>query len=545
MDFNNKTIFELFDGSQKQFIIPVYQRAYSWEKEQLSAFLNDLLEQIEGDNNYFYGNILLETIEKGKKYEIIDGQQRLTTLSLFIRAIINVLRNRETDIDLEEKEKTYIKYGGTIKLRPVEYDRAFYDTIIVENKNKCNILSPSQERIFEAKKYFQTELEKLDTELIHEILNKVENTELASIELTGKKDAALMFELQNNRGKDLTNMEKIKSYFMYQMYVYSDKEQVETNIEYIADIFKSIYQVINDIKILNEDSVLIYHNNAYINGYYYRTLDDVKEKFKKQKDKVKWIKEYVNELLLSFTNIKKFNQLDNDYSQRLNSIGIPAYAWAFIIRGYKYNEAGLLELLQTLEKVIFRAKLINSRANIQERLNAILSNFEGDVSQLNKEIKDKLNSEWYWSDANMKEYLDSRNFYGNRILNYLLWQYESYIQGKGYKIHNIELEKEQIEHISPQRPEEGKLATGYDKYDEEFEKSYLHCLGNLMLISGSHNASIGNKSFKQKLNSYKQNPLLNQQAEIKDFCEEEKWGKEEINKRHKKILDFCMERWKF
>lgn len=86
MNFKSYNISELF-YSQKSFIIPVYQRAYSWEKEHWEAFLNDLKEQIEGGNNYFYGNILLEIIKKGIKYEIIDGQQRITTLTIFCRAI--------------------------------------------------------------------------------------------------------------------------------------------------------------------------------------------------------------------------------------------------------------------------------------------------------------------------------------------------------------------------------------------------------------------------------------------------------------------------
>jgi len=166
------------------------------------------------------------------------------------------------------------------------------------------------------------------------------------------------------------------------------------------------------------------------------------------------------------------------------------------------------------------------------------------LTALGKDIRKKLNEAGYWSDDMMKTYLDS-NMYGNKVLNYLLWEYEDHIQNRGYRIDNVSLENEQIEHISPQTPEEGEeFATGYETpYDEEFEKNYLNRLGNLMLISGSHNASIGNKPFKDKLASYNKNPLLNQQAEIKDFCSQEKWGKEQIQKRHYKILDFCLERW--
>ena len=74
-------------------------------------------------------------------------------------------------------------------------------------------------------------------------------------------------------------MEKLKSYFMYQMYVYSSEEETEHNIEGISNVFKQIYWVINDLKSITEDSVLIYHCNAYIKGFAYRNLDDIKEVF--------------------------------------------------------------------------------------------------------------------------------------------------------------------------------------------------------------------------------------------------------------------------
>ena len=564
MQFYKKTVFDLFDGSRKQFVIPVYQRAYAWEKEQWATFLNDLLEQLEGQNNYFYGNILLEGDKNiPQKFEVIDGQQRITTLSIFIRALLNVLKDKEApEIDFKEREKTYIKYGETPKLRPVEYDDLFYKEIIVNNNEKEEGKSPSQKRMLEAKKYFEKELNKLSIEKLCSLFEKLESTQLTTIELKGKKDAALMFELQNNRGKDLTNMEKLKSYFMYQMYVCNDEGEKDTeeSINYIAQIFEEIYRTVNNIESLNEDSILIYHNNAYTKkGYAYRTLDDLKEQYKEVKSeeegisdnraKTVWIKDYVSELKTTFDNIEKFEKTEHKYAQKLTSIGMPAYAWAFIIRGYKYignNQIKLSELFQILEKVIFRAKLINSRANIQERLNDIMRNFEGDLISINNDIKNKLNNAGYWSDTAMKSVLDSGNMYNNQVLNYLLWEYEEDIQNKGYNIHEISLEREQIEHISPQKPDKGRLATGYSPYNDDFEENFLNCLGNLMLISGSHNASIGNKPFKEKINSYKSNPLLNQQAEIKDFCkQEEKWGKDEITTRKKKILDFCEKRWKF
>ncbi|KKR02847.1 MAG: hypothetical protein UT30_C0047G0007 [Candidatus Uhrbacteria bacterium GW2011_GWF2_39_13] len=234
MQFRQTTVLGFFDSTQKSYIIPVYQRAYSWEKGQWDALLEDLKEQIKGNNHYFLGNFLLETIQQDMLYEIIDGQQRLTTLTIFMRAILDIIcvrqLNEQIDVDISEKQQIYLKNDNNIKLRPVDYDKACFDSLIIEGNDKFETSTPSQKRIKSAKSYFKSEIDKLSTEDILEILKKIEKTELTSIELEGKKDAALMFELQNNRGKDLTNMERLKSFLMYQMYVFSSINSINTNI---------------------------------------------------------------------------------------------------------------------------------------------------------------------------------------------------------------------------------------------------------------------------------------------------------------------------
>jgi uncharacterized protein with ParB-like and HNH nuclease domain len=562
MNFRQTTVLGLFDSSQKYYIIPVYQRAYSWHTKEWDTFLTDLKEQIRGNNNYFYGNILLETIKKDIQYEVIDGQQRLTTLTIFMRSLLDLIKLRqekeEIEVDIFEKEKIYLKNGGNIKLRPVDYDRACFYALIAEGKDKFEIATPSQQRIKEAKQHFTKELKQLTTTQIIKILEKIESTEITCIELQGKKDSALMFELQNNRGKDLTNMEKLKSYFMYQMYVYSQVEETETNIEYVSNIFKLVYMIINDLKSLNEDSILIYHCNAYIKGYSYRTLDDIKEVFLKSNVKVEWIRDFVTELHTSFSNMKKFEKLQSKPINDLRKLSIPAFAYPFFIKGFKYfgdDAEKLNSLFRILEVVVFRYSLINSRADIISRLNEILNSFSGNLYNLKTHFKDKFNEAYYWSDKRVEEYLNGW-MYGNAVVNYLLWKYEDSLQRKGYSVGDCKITDEQIEHISPQTPtEEEELAHGYEvnennEYDEEFEDEYLNSLGNLMLISGSHNSSIGNKPFNDKLNSYNANPLLKQQVQIKEFLDvnskDLKWDKQAIDKRHKSIVeDFAIARWSF
>lgn len=558
MKYNQQTIGELFSG-KIQFQIPVYQRAYAWDKSNWKTFLEDIQESSRHDNNYSYGSILLKTIEQGAKYDIIDGQQRITTLILFMRAMINVM-GQYTDVpDIEtyirDLTEDYIIRNGRIRLEVVEYDRDCFQAVVIENRTTYTANSPSQNQLIEAIHYFERKLVMLSVEELKLLCNTITLTEITRIELDGEKEAALMFELQNNRGKDLTNLEKLKSYFMYQMYVYSDEECTDNNIEAISQTFKEIYRIINDIKTLSglsEDSVLIYHCNAYLNiAFGYRNLSDIKDELKKATKKTQWIINFVRELKDSFEAIKKCQNSNLYYRKKLFKLGASAYVYPFIIKGYKYfTEDKMDEVYKVLEKLSFRDKLVHSRADLSSRLSEAIRNFNHDIDAFEINIKKVFDNEWHWSDKRMKDQLNGY-MYGHDILKYLLWEYEESIQNKGYKIGNCELENEQIEHISPQTPPEGEsIALGYDvqddgQYSEEFIADCLNCIGNLMLISGSHNASIGNKVFEDKLASYKQNPLLNQQAEIASFVEDDKveWKTSQIKKRQKTIVDFAIKRW--
>ena len=555
MDFIPTTIRGLFDTSI-QFTIPVYQRAYSWQEENWSVFLQDIREQINHQNEYSFGNLLLETIKKDSEYDVIDGQQRLTTLVIFMRALYNVIENNVAKGEIED----FFKRRNKIRLRPVDNDRACFDAIIIENQ-PYQVASRSQECILNAKKYFSKELAQLEEDDLIKIKDIILNSKVNRLELQGKKEAALMFELQNNRGKNLTNMEKLKSYFMYQMYVISPAEETDTNVENVSNHFKEIYKNVYDLR-LDEDSVLIYHCNAYLNASFsYRNLDDITKELSLSDDKIQWINDFSRELATTFANLKQLQTNKSEYYKKLYKVrgkdSLPAFIYPFIIKGCKYldqDSNDLNKLFHILEILAFRYQLMSSRAEINSRLSDCLRSFNGDVDALKTNIQTKLNETWYWGDNRTEEVL-SGWMYENPVLHYILWEYEESIQEKGYKTIDIKIENEQIEHISPRTPTNGEpLETGYavdesNEYSEEFCNKYLNCMGNLMLISGSHNASIGNKPFTEKLESYKNNPLLKQQSEIKDIVSEVSdevvWKQSHIEKRFKKILSFALTRWNF
>lgn len=554
MKYIPTTIEQLFD-SKISFTIPVYQRAYSWEKSNWSEFFEDIIGRIQRNNGYSYGNILLETIVEDEKYEIIDGQQRLTTLIIFMRSLINVLKEKGYGQEkIAEMKTAYIISKGIKRLRPVEYDCTCFDAIIIENK-EYNIQTDSQAKYQQCKDFFIDKLNEFDLNTLEKIRLIIDKTEINRLELCDKKESALMFELQNNRGKSLTNLEKLKSYFMYETYVNSQQEEMECNVNTISGFFEDIYRAVFDIKGVNEDSILIYHCNAYLNvAFAYRSLDDIKKEYKKAENKVRWIQEFCYKLSESFSSLKLLEFNTSVYYKRLKEMRLPAFVYPFIIKGYKFfkKDSKQLDILfHVMEILAFRYYLIRSRADLNSRLSDILRDFDGDIAWLRDSLKKKLNDTWYWSDSRTEEFLKGW-MYENRMLHYLLWQYEGHIQNKGYFIGTCEIKDEQIEHISPQTPPEGEsLAAGYEvgednMYSVEFKERYLNCIGNLMLISKSHNASIGNKPFADKLETYKSNPLLKQQSEIPNYLDgNEKWMSEQIKKRRDAIVDFATKQWSF
>ena len=558
MNFKDTTIKGLFDNSI-QYSIPVYQRAYSWKSENWAVFLSDLIEQTGRDNDYSYGNLLLETIERETSYEVIDGQQRLTTIIVFMRSLQNAMQEKGAEKDaLEEITEFFFRRKGKYRLLTVDNDRACFDAVIVANGNYA-ASSESQKNIIDAKHFFYKELSKKPLDELLKLYRLVINSKINRIELEGKKEAALMFELQNNRGRDLTNMEKLKSFFMYQMYVNSPAEETTDNVECISNYFKEIYSSVYGIKGISEDYLLIYHCNAYLRvAFGYKGLDDIKKELSEQQDKIEWMKAFSRELATSFKNLKVLQETCHcrffEKLYRIREKGKFAYfIYPFIIKGYKYignDEAKLDKFFRILEILAFRYRLISSRADMGSRLSEIIRNFDGELFRFRTTLNHKLQSEYHWSFNRMKDVLNGY-MYGNGALHYLLWEYEESLQEKGYKFGNIKIENEQIEHISPQTPTDGNLLeSGYDVneqnlYSEDFVKNDLNCIGNLMLISGSHNASIGNVKFGIKLNRYRQVPLLRQHAEIESFLTDgiEEWKQEQIRQRKKKILDFASNRW--
>ena len=228
----------------------------------------------------------------------------------------------------------------------------------------------------------------------------------------------------------------------------------------------------------------------------------------------------------------------------LISLGGIGIAIPFIIKAYKLDLSHQLpQLCSSLESLLIRHKLIGTKAVITSRLNDVYQGFTKDNPDVNLIIdrigwiKNAHSGSWWWAYWNNEQF--ERAMQGNidhSTAKFLLWKYENYLesQGKsGYTLTRFDkVISPHLEHIAPQKenPE-----AGYEKYDEDFKHQYLNCLGNYLLLSESHNPSIGNKPFEVKRNSYTH---LAQQREIQEMTKDDPtWTRELIQKRKEKIIN--------
>jgi uncharacterized protein with ParB-like and HNH nuclease domain len=567
------TINKLFDSKNRKFEIPSYQRAYSWDDKQVNQFIEDLKT---AQNHYYLGHFLFE-LKEDNVLCIIDGQQRLTTLIIFFSMLKKELQRREikgekVDLDLDDITDYYLKdlRKDTQKFRTVKDDNNFFIDEIIEAKDSHSqeIDTASKFRIRSAKELFEKEFSKATVENLIKWCKLVENATITEYLVKDKTQATQIFAFQNDRGKKLSNLEIIKAYFMLQIYLSSiTKEKIEENIGYLEDELSKIYKQIVRIKI-DEDEVLNYYWRAVSGKGFYseEVIKGIKEQITSlTTEKTAWIKEFVSGLSQAFQTVEKIEKSTESYTIDLRYLNNMALAYPFIIKTYKLKADGktINRLIKLFENITFRYLLRGGRAEIESRLNhyLITCNSTEDIDiNINGIIENLKNNGWwgYWNDQSMNSYL-SGYFYKNRVDNYLLWKYELYLCDDNHpKPHKVSFEdlirNESIEHIAPQTPTNGDpVANGYGIYEDKVNPqegiisgNWLNSLGNLLLISQSHNSSIGNKSFSDKLQSYGRDNLLNQQKEIANFSSDKTnpvWDKNAIEKRKNKIIGAAKKIW--
>ncbi|MDU9789131.1 DUF262 domain-containing protein [Helicobacter pylori] len=574
------------------FEIPSYQRGYAWQERQLKDFWNDL-EHVSklGDKFHYMHSLTLRELEndfESNAFEIIDGQQRLATSLILLGLLAKTTQNKDPKYSLINLEPilSYKYYGLSEAFRAIteeEKDLERFQTSFYA-KNLIDAYAFFQEKISETP---VGTLEKMFDALIKKMLFSV-------VELNDNRiDPFSSFEMINNRGKDLSTLELFKNRLHFVAHKICDGKKLEKLQQEINNTYTLIY---HDLRHFKDDHLEGFLKHFV--AYYYGEKGDFKKRLlemefnahQRYTDNTNFDDEYerIDDLLFYLSYSSKvwhfLHTLDEksialifddnrklemeitpkmrgllDKIRRLNALSDNAFLPLLLslltiqLVGRSANEQsyttkeleGLLEYLERFGFLIygvagkntpknewielafeaFRAYRYGEENIVIEKLPTLEKNFfnrqgNSGLELLEESIHSKKNTEkWYqWGKA----------------LNYLLYEYELYHNPETTL--NFDSSIESIEHILPQKPDQG-----YNAKEKSWAKNphIVHALGNLLLIPKNANSSLSNKPFEEKRKQY-----LKGSYSEKEVAKNASFGVVQIKERSEKLLDFLIARYR-
>ena len=564
------SIEKFFTG--KYFVIPNYQRDYAWGRENIDDLFEDIFESIETETSHYIGTFILSKNENEEEYKVVDGQQRLTTITMIINAVINNLTDETDKIIFKDK---YVFSRGAWKLELLNENKEYFRKLL--NDESPIIENKSQKLLEEAYNHIKSRISNLSERNISQIefLNAITNLE--TMEFLEKNDgkAIRIFQTVNDRGRPLSNMEKAKSLLIYYSNRFLDAELDDVINEKFGGIFKNFNQIKElgeeyDITLIsqkrfNEDSVMRYHFLAFQNDHYdyNATINDVLEIFLKSNLKtIKtdtnllriFITKYIEDLSVFFSAfldiVKRLSQ--TEYYKIFAIQDISAFLYPLLIRletrkllnkQSGYLNYTFLELIELADMRVYKIRGTDPAKDI-----SLLAKDSSILTE--EEIKNKLigfiNN--FMNNNEFKNRLEG-NIYGNRALRRIFIEFDEYINGSSYdlnKLININKSIPTVEHIFPQEEAFDFPSHGFDSIDEYLNK--IHNIGNLLLLEKTVNSSCKNRNPEIKISDSKYYERSNFKAVI-DFVSkmrtrDQSFSSNDIIIRTTELSCFAMETWK-
>ena len=553
-------------NTSRQFIVPIFQRNYSWQKSQYEQLWFDILRasKFKEKQNHFIGSIVY--IDMGtpagrpQQLLLIDGQQRLTTISILLCAIKDYVQkfNLETKLINLAKIKNQFLYNSDeidedrYKLLLNVQDKETYiklidNTIFTVNKPATNIIK-CYEFFYERIEDFIKQHGQID-----EIYAGIFKLSLVSISLDKDSDnPQMIFESMNSTGKDLSQTDLLRNYLLMDLTPEKQTRLYKTYWKPMEELFgEDIYKndlnkfdyFIRDFLTLKSDTGYICKiNNVYENFKRYY-LDNNCEKFTVLKDLFTYAKYYAcidllqendDELKLYWQEFKKLDshvvypfllKLYDDYSRQI-----------LIKEDFK-------KILQVVISYLWRRAICEIPTNSLSKTFATLYQAVDKEDYVNSVIKAfvfKSSYKRFPSDYEVREKLQTKDIYHFRLRKYLLEALENYYHKEPIDLNTANYT---IEHIMPQNIEHNlswQQMLGEDW--QEVHSLYLHTLGNLTITG--YNAEMSNKSFWEKVNGesgFKHSHLkLNESIAQCDV-----WNKKAIQRRTNILTDIILKIWKY
>ena len=553
MDARKGNIYEILNGN-KQFLIPVYQRYYSWESEQCVRLWNDIVDmQNKNKTGHFVGsivNIAEQAMPTGvQKYMIIDGQQRITTLTLLLIALRDyaIKHPEDTTINAKRIDNTLLKNeyesgDERYKLLLTETDR----DVLVNLIEQKPIKSKEPSRIKTNHNYFLEQIEKMILAPA-EVYESIGKLQIVNITLDrGLDDAQAIFESLNSTGKELSESDLIRNYILMgldadeQTYVYEHLwRPMELLFDYekqdfVMDRFFRDYLTMKLARIPNKDRVYeefkLYHLNCE-----FSTVRDLCQ------DIYDFANYYTN-MVFSRSDDKSLIEIYEDIRSLKMEVVYP-----FLLKVHHDANNGIIsidilkEIMKLCISYVFRRSICDIPTNSLNKTFATLKNEIRANDYLNSIkaffiLRDDYKQ--FPTDERFVAAFKTKDIYNMRSRNFLLSHLENH-NSKG----PIIIENFTIEHIMPQNSNlttEWKTSLGSEW--KEIQKRYLHTIGNLTLTA--YNSEMSDKSFSEKLQmegGFSESALRLNAYVVKQTD----WNENNIKERAELLSNKAVQIWEF
>ncbi len=516
-----------FTGDKALFLIPLYQRKYAWKRKHCERLFADLLKvSKEGRQSHFFGSIVtIKASETEDDLLIIDGQQRITTISLMILAAIKAVKDGIMECEkgeeyLKDTANKYLmakyrKVERKIKLRPIDKDRFAYDALFSEDGD-----IPAEASDSGIVKNFQLfyELIKLNAISFDDLIEAIEKLIIIDIRLDSGDNPQMIFESLNSCGKDLEEADKVRNYLLMSL---TSEEQERFYYKYWAKIESCT----------DDEPTMFIRDFLTMKTKVISNITELYFDFKKFEEEYGQAREDLLAEMLKFAEFyRKVTKADTKLTsvdQKLKQLGYigSTVCMPFYIQFLDYakenqlDEKEIFDVFDTTENYWARRIICGYPANVMSRTFAILHSdilrivsehicrgieLKSSYSELMKHVLlRKQGNAVFPSDTAIREAFPTRQIYKIPI-EYRHFLFER-MENENSKERNDTIvprmreNKITIEHIMPQTlTAQWKSDLGEDW--QNIYDTYLHTFANLTLTG--YNSSYGNHSFIEKKEGY-------------------------------------------
>lgn len=563
---SQQSIKQFFAG--KTFEIPKYQRSYAWEKQNVAELYQDIQEAIDVKTHHYIGTVVLAKTADPNVFHVVDGQQRMTTLILFVSALVAAIPDRDDQVFYK---RSYVKQRDRYKLTPLARDSEFYFSLLDGN--------PQSEPQNKSQRYLLEVYHEIQNRVAHHIddpllfLEAIESLFVLEFIENSESDAIRIFQTVNDRGRELSKMDKMKSLLFY----YSNKYLNGRYDDHINDTFGEIFELYDDLKLtaeqqhiniinsrqFTEDDLLRQHHVCFSDISFDPTalqvLDDVKRQLQESRnigesELEDYLQAYLSSLLAyvqCFTRIIGRTRTNADYYKLFSILGLAAVYYPAITqlerRGFLDQilvgrAISVLKMIEIIDVRVLKVREYAGKKHIADFAYG-LNNEEWDLNRVEQHL------EWFnshaISDERFKDYLGNYSYYKQTgLLRTLFIDYCERLSGKPYTLEALQkiMDNEPtIEHVLSQDPQFRPRAFGF-RTNEDFEE-HLDLLGNLTLLEKKINSSIKNNGLPEKIQGYRKSAFRMTSILATALDMNKTFTKAELLDRSRKLVEDFAVRW--